>query len=166
MAILTLIFNKLNVPLEKIKQCFRYSHGIPRNYLGFQSYAGSTSHVESHVEVLRIRDMLDNFCVKKSCTKRELLQLLGHFNFASRVIIPGKSFVSYLLRLASSICELHQYVHLNSECKGDMHTWKLFLEQWNDISFFYDIDRTPADNTHLYTDASSILDFGGYYQEQ
>lgn len=110
--------------------------------------------------------MLDNFCVKKSCTKRELLQLLGHFNFASRVIIPGKSFVSYLLRLASSICELHHYVHLNSECKGDMHTWKLFLEQWNDISFFYDIDRTPADNTHLYTDASSILDFGGYYQEQ
>lgn len=65
MAILTLIFNKLNVPLEKIKQCFRYSHGIPRNYLGFQSYAGSTSHVESHVEVLRIRDMLDNFLRKE-----------------------------------------------------------------------------------------------------
>ena len=76
--------------------------------------------------------MLDSFYVKKSCTKPELLQLLGHLNFASRVIIPGRSFVSYLLRLASSVHELHHYLHKNTECREDLYMWKLFLEQWND----------------------------------
>jgi hypothetical protein len=41
--------------------------------------------------------------------------------------------------------------------------WKLFLEQWNGISFFYDIERTPANSMQLYTDASSTLGFGGFF---
>jgi hypothetical protein len=49
--------------------------------------------------------------VKKYCIKRELLQLLGHINFATRVIIPGRTFVSYLLTLATSAKELEHWVH-------------------------------------------------------
>ena len=48
--------------------------------------------------------------------KKELLQLLGHMNFASRVTLAGRSFVSYLLKLAASVKELHFYVHLNKLC--------------------------------------------------
>lgn len=29
----------------------------------------------------RIREMFESFSVKKTCAKRELLQLLGHLNF-------------------------------------------------------------------------------------
>jgi hypothetical protein len=41
--------------------------------------------------------------------------------------------------------------------------WKLFLEQWNGISFFNDIKRIPANSMQLYTDASSTLGFGGFF---
>ena len=55
----------------------------------------------------RITAMIDAFLYRRKITKRELLSLLDHMNFASRVIRPGRSFVSYLLSLASSVTELH-----------------------------------------------------------
>jgi hypothetical protein len=47
---------------------------------------------------------------------RELLQLLRHLNFASRVIVPGRSFVSYLIDLSTKVKELHYYDNLRKQC--------------------------------------------------
>jgi hypothetical protein len=55
--------------------------------------------------------------------KRELLQLLGHINFATRVIILCRTFASYLLTLATSEKELEHWVHLNSDCREDLRMW-------------------------------------------
>ena len=75
------------------------------------------------VKVERIMNFIKELLFKRSCTKRELLQLLGHMNFASRVILAGRAFVSYLLALASSVSELLYYFHLNSECKQNLFMW-------------------------------------------
>lgn len=163
MAVLTMLFNKLNVPLAKNKTM---GPDTVMEYLGIILDSHQMQARLPMDKILRIWEMLESFSNKKSCTKRELLQLLGHLNFASRVIIPGRSFVSYLLSLASSVRELHHHVHLNAECREDILMWKLFLEQWNGVSFFYDIERTPADSMQLYTDASSTVGFGGFFQGQ
>ena len=44
------------------------------------------------VKVQRICEFIEELLSKSSCTKRQLLQFLGHFNFATRVILPGRSF--------------------------------------------------------------------------
>ena len=62
-------------------------------------------------------------------TQRELLSLLGHSNYATRVIIRGRSFVSFLLTLAHSVKELHYHVILNRGCRDDLRMWYEFLEQ-------------------------------------
>jgi hypothetical protein len=51
----------------------------------------------------RIKDLLYVFHDRRTCTKRELLSVLGHLNYTTREIIHGRSFVSYLLRLAHSV---------------------------------------------------------------
>ena len=101
---------------------------------------------------------------KRSCAKRELLQLLGHMNFASRVILAGRAFVSYLLALASSVSELHYYVHLNSECRQDLHMWMEFLSNWNGVSLFYGGDFTSSFDIQLHTDAASTAGFSVVYK--
>ena len=53
-------------------------------------------------------------------TKRQLLSLLGHFNFAMRVIPQGRSFISRLLILASSVSGLHDPVCLDDGCRSDL----------------------------------------------
>lgn len=161
MALLTMIFNKLNVPLAKHKTMG------PLKVIEYLGITLDSDKMEARLpeeKVNHISKLLDTFMVKKSCTKRELLQLLGHLNFATRVIIPGRTFVSYLLTLATSAKELEHWVHLNSDCREDLRMWKMFLDQWNCVSLFHKTTITVASDMELYTDASSTMGFGGFFR--
>ncbi|CAG2244443.1 unnamed protein product [Mytilus edulis] len=89
---------------------------------------------------------------------------LCHLNFASRVIVPGRSFVSYLIKLSTKVKELHFYVNLRKESRVDLEFWLRFLHNWNGINMFYDCNYTSNFDMQLYTDASSTIGYGGYYQ--
>lgn len=117
-----------------------------------------------HDKISRIKSFIRVLLNKRSCTKLELLQLLGHMNFASRVILAGRSFVAYLLKLAASVQELHYYVHLNKLCREDLCMWVLFLENWNGVSLFYDKEFTTSHDFHLHTDAASTAGFSVFYK--
>ena len=104
----------------------------------------------------RIRTILSQFLHVPKCRKRELLSLLGHLNYASSVIPPGRTFISRLIEASKSVTKLHYFVHLNKEAKSDIHMWQHLLTNWNGISMFLDPHNTPAPDMELYTDASRI----------
>ena len=85
-------------------------------------------------KVTRMTELIESFLHRKSCTKRELLSLLGHLNYACRVIYPGRAFVSYLIRLSCTVKELHHHIKLSNECRLDLKLWYMFLQNWNGIS--------------------------------
>ena len=155
------IFNSLKVPLSENKiegpcTCLEY--------LGIILDSDSMQCRLPRDKVERIMKFIKELLSKRSCTKRELLQLLGHMNFASRVILAGRAFVSYLLALASSVSELHYYVHLNSECRQDLFMWMEFLSNWNGISLFYESEFTSSFDIELHTDAASTKGFSVVYK--
>ncbi|XP_071138811.1 uncharacterized protein [Mytilus edulis] len=117
-------------------------------------------------KLCRIKEYPLFFLNRKTCTKRDVFSLLGHLNFAMRVIIPGRSFISYLLNIAHSVKELHHHVTLNSSCRNDLSLWHRFLDQWNGISFFIDDNIVNASDFDLYTDAASTVGFGGYFKNR
>ncbi|KAL5004611.1 hypothetical protein ScPMuIL_018067, partial [Solemya velum] len=92
--------------------------------------------------------------------------LLGHLSFASRVILPGRSFVSHLIRLSTTVRQLHHHVRLNKQCQSDILMWREFLHNWNGVSMFYECHITKAADMELYTDAASTLGFGGYFRHK
>jgi hypothetical protein len=102
----------------------------------------------------RIREMLQKFLHLKKCTKRDLLSLLGHLNYASSVIPPGRTFISRLIQASKTVKKLHYYVYLNSETQMDIKMWQVLVEQWNGVSIFIDPLVTPAPDMELFTDAS------------
>lgn len=155
------VFTNLNIPLAKHKTL---GPDTTMEYLGITLDSVAMQARLPLEKVHRISDLLGTFLHRKTCTKRELLQLLGHLNFASRVILPGRSFVSYLLALATTVTELHHHVHLSVTCREDMHMWLSFLQQWNGVSLFHELTITSAHDMELYTDASSTLGYGGYFQ--
>ena len=163
MALISLVFNQLNVPLAAHKTMGPCTE---LEYLGIILDSNKLQARLPSEKVVRMLDILSSLENKKSCTKRELLQLLGHLNFAARVIPPGRSFVSYLLKIAHSVKQLSYHVHLNEECREDISMWKLFLQHWNGVSMFHDNQRTVAADMQLFTDASSTLGFGGYFLGQ
>lgn len=163
MALLCTIFKWLNIPLAAHKTVG------PATELEYLGILLDSVNMEARLpvdKVERITLFLQAVLEKRTCTKRELLQLLGHLNFASRVIRVGRSFVSYLISVSTKVKKLHHYVSLNSACKEDIHMWLLFLQQWNRISMFHDQFTTTADDMELYTDASSSIGFGAFYQQQ
>lgn len=161
MATLLHIFHNLNVPIAKHK-----TQG-PCTVLEYLGIILDSWKLEARLptdKVHRIKDILHSFRCRKTCTKRELLQLLGHLNFAARVIPPGRSFVSYLLSLSASVTELHHHVHLNVGCREDIAMWWLFLDNWNGVSMFHDSSMTHAQDINLFTDASSTVGYAGFYE--
>ncbi|VDI65046.1 Hypothetical predicted protein [Mytilus galloprovincialis] len=97
MALLSLIFNKLSIPLSKKKtvgpSCVLEYLGIVLDTVNMQARLPQD-------KVKRITDFITLILSKKSCTRKELEQLLGHLNFATRVILPGRSFQQSTLFIA------------------------------------------------------------------
>ncbi len=91
------------------------------------------------------------------------MSLLGHLCYASRVIVPGRSFISRVIEAIRSVERLHHVIHLSAEFKADLRMWFVFLADWNGISLFLDASHTPASDMDLYTDAASTIGYGGYY---
>jgi hypothetical protein len=163
MAILTVIFNRLKIPISKKKTVG------PTTTLEYLGIILDTDLFEARLpeaKIERIVTFIQSSIERKSVRKRELLQLLGHFNFAARIIRPGRSFVSHLISLSTKVDKLHHFITLSKECREDLRMWSTFLSGWNRISFFYDDQITVAGDMELFTDAASNFGFGGYFQRK
>ena len=163
MALLCTMFKHLHIPLAENKTLG------PTTVLEYLGVILDSEKMEARlpmVKIHRICEFIHILLHKHHCTKRELLQILGHFNFASKVILPGRSFVSYLIKLSTTVSQLHHYVHLTRECRDDLLMWHKFLIQWNGVSMFHEPFFTSSSDLQLYTDAASTVGFGGYYKFQ
>ncbi len=97
-------------------------------------------------------------------TKRDLLSLLGHLNFAIRIIPHGRSFISRILDLAHSVPKLSDHIALDEGCHSDLHFWLKLLNVWNGISFFYNDFAESSSSLGLFTDAALSVGFGGFHK--
>lgn len=97
----------------------------------------------------------------RTMSKRNLLSLLGHLNFATKIIPQGRSFVSRLLDLAKSVEKLHDHVKLDYGCRSELRFWSYLCDNWNGISFLYNDEQETSAAMSLYTDAAPSVGFGG-----
>ena len=73
---------------------------------------------------------------RRSCTKRQLLSLIGSLSHASRVIRPGRMFLRRLIDLSTTVSEPHHHIRLNHAARADIAWWVTFVERWNGCSLF------------------------------
>ena len=156
------VLAQLDVPLSPSK-----TEG-PVTSLQYLGIILDTDKMEARLpmdKLARINQKLDSLLQRRSCTKQELLSLLGHLNFAARVIYPGRSFISRIIELSKAVKHLHHYIYISRECRLDLSMWKTLLARWNGISLFLDPQETVSDDMKLFTDASGI-GFGGIFGTQ
>ncbi|KAJ8300388.1 hypothetical protein KUTeg_021907 [Tegillarca granosa] len=82
------------------------------------------------------------------CSKRTK-QLLGHLNFAVRVIPPGRAFVSHLYKIMCSVPGSFDLVSLN-KCRTDLKMWLSFPQNWNGVLFFHEPTLSQAEDLTLF----------------
>ncbi|XP_065197613.1 uncharacterized protein LOC135829134 [Sycon ciliatum] len=166
----TLCAQRLNVVLS----VFRYL-GVP---IADEKTVGPTScltflgiELDSVQKVARlpqykvdgIRSRLLAFRQRQSCRLRELEQLLGKLNFASRVISPGRTFMRRLYDATRKVSKPYHRIRLSPECHLDLLWWSHLLDGWNGKSFFLDLQETLASDILIETDASGAIGHGAVY---
>ena len=117
----------------------------------------------SHERVSEIMTELKTFHNRRTCTKRELLSIVGKLMFLSRAVKAGRSFVRRIIELSKKIKHLHHKVRLSRPCRDDFLWWIYFLPRWNGVALIPDNRWTSNADMELYTDASDIA-IAGYFR--
>lgn len=61
--------------------------------------------------------MIESLLHRRKCKKRESLSVLGHVSFASRVIIPSRSFFHYLFHLSTFVRLVNSHVAFHRDAR-------------------------------------------------
>lgn len=79
-------------------------------------------------------DLLEHCKDKRSVRLRTWQSLIGHLNFATRVVRPGLPFISKLIdRIRGVLNPLH-YIKLNSDIQKDIAVWLASVQHFNGVS--------------------------------
>jgi hypothetical protein len=156
------IFERLGVPLNDKKTV---GPATTLEYLGIILDSDRMEARLPMAKLVRIRTLIQGALHCTSCTKRELLSLLGHLNFACRVIYHGRTFLSRLIKASTVVRELYHKIYLSHDCKEDLFMWGTLLQRWNGVSMFHIGDFVSSVDLAIFTDSSSKTGFGGYCQD-
>ena len=105
---------------------------------------------------------LDRWLGRRSCTKQEILSLIGSLSFAAKVIPAGRTFIRRLIDASTLATHLNQTIHLREEARKDIKWWAVMIGPWNGTSFLLHPNWTPAPDLALYTDSSGAIGYGAY----
>ena len=127
------IFTRLGVPLAPNKVFG------PTQILEFLGIILDSDLMEARLseqKVHKLQELISSMQPRRKCTKRQLLSLIGSLSFATKVIVPGRPFLSHLIKLSTTAHQLDHFVYLNQGIREDLVMWSHFLRGWNGRSFF------------------------------
>ena len=104
----------------------------------------------------RMRELVDGWRTKRSCTCRELDSLLAYLSHVAVAVGPGRLFLHQLYGLLSAAPKPYHHIRLNLAMRADLAWWSFFLQQWNRISLFH--HGLPS--VHVFSDASGSFGCG------
>ena len=161
LAILMHTCTRLGVPLADHK---REGPATCLTYLGIEVDTAAAQLRLPADKLARLRDLLDSWGDRKTCTRRELESLLGIINHACKVVRSGRCFRRRMLDLLHGGPRPLPHscpIRLNREFRSDLTWWRIFAEDWNGVSFL----TPPPDRTHLEltSDASGSWGCGAWH---
>ena len=130
-------------------------------FLGIEidSVAMSLSLPQAKLE--RLRSRITRWEVRKTCSKRELLSIIGQLQHACCVIKQGRPFLRRMIELSRGVRELHHMVRLNVGFRSDLRWWACFLPIWNGLCQLSSV-VPGAPTVVLTSDASGSWGCGAY----
>ena len=109
----------------------------------------------------RLQREIRSWSSRKSCTKRELLPLVGQLQHTSCVVRPGRTSLRRMISLSTIPKELHHRVRLNAGFRSDLMWWNAFLKSWNGKSMMLGIIKSHYVATITF-DASETWGCGAF----
>ena len=104
-------------------------------------------------KLTELRQLIQMWVGRKSCSRKELESLVGKLGHAARVVTPGRTFMRRVFELLAGMRQDHHHVHLNTAFRSDLLWWATFLDTWNGVTMMQTL--TPGQPIHhVWTNAS------------
>ncbi|XP_060127970.1 uncharacterized protein LOC132591759 [Zootoca vivipara] len=113
-------------------------------------------------KIVKLKGVIEEVLSVKKVTLRQLQSLLGHLNFACRVVAPGRPFCARLNKRTVGLRSPHQHVRLHQGEKADLRMWLEFLNDFNGVSLWQDV-LTLHNDFQVNSDAAGSLGFGLFW---
>ncbi|XP_007540736.2 uncharacterized protein LOC103129532 [Poecilia formosa] len=153
------LFLRVGVPLSREKTL---GPSTKLEFLGINLDSDQMLASLPEDKLARIRQISRSHLSSSVLSKRDLLSLLGHLNFAMCIIPQGRSFISRLLDLANSVPHLLDQVSL----VRSLLLVRTARPLERHLFFFYEDVISPADAMQFFTDAAPSAGFGGFFQDR
>jgi len=105
-------------------------------------------------KLIRMQALLKTWLPKKKASKREILSLVGILQHATKVVRPGRAFVSQMYSQASKLRKMHFITRLNVAFRSDLLWWYAFLQSWNGLNILHHPALPALPDFLAHTDAS------------
>lgn len=131
----------------------------PSKRMEFLGIIIDSGKMRTEISPKRLEDImieLSKWYTRNTCTKRQLLSLIGKLTFISRVVRHGRTFLRRLIQVSKSVQFLHYKIKLNQEAKADIRWWQNFLPTWNGISIIDGSKWLTNSEICLQTDSSDL----------
>lgn len=130
-------------------------------YLGIKlDTLAQTSRLPTE-KLVALEELIEQTLPLRKVTLRQIQSLLGHLNFACRVVSPGRPFCGRLGKLAAGLRLPHHRVRLSKAVKSDLQVWLQFLDGYNGFSLWQDSLALQSD-FQVHSDVAGSLGFGVY----
>ena len=153
------IFNDLQVPLEPAKL---EGPATCLQFLGIEVDTSSFQFRLPKTKLTRLQAELAECVHRRSISKKELQSLTGLLQFATKVIRPGRPFLSRLYAMQNIGSHPDHFIQLNQPARGDLLWWHLFASKWNGISLLWDLGKKDPDIS-MVSDASGSWGCGAFW---
>ena len=131
----------------------------PTTSLSFLGIILDTCRMEIRLptdKLSRMQGMLKAWLSRKKATKRDILSLVGTLQHATKVVRPGKTFVSRMYLTAAKLKKMHFITRLNKAFRSDLFWWHIFLQSWNGFSILRHPILLRSPDFIAQTDASGV----------
>ena len=94
-------------------------------------------------KLVELQGALQDFLLKRRASKRQLQQLIGRLNWASRVVHGGRTFLRRLIDVQNGLRQANHKVIIQGSARADVEWWADFLATFNGKSLI--LDSIPVD---------------------
>lgn len=111
-------------------------------------------------KLISLRSQLQNIAIQTKVTLKQLQELTGLLNFCVRAIPAGRAFIRRLYDASCGLKKPHHRRRVNNEMKEDIYTWLFFLNRFNGITSYRQVDWANGCDLELFTDSAGNPDLG------
>ena len=123
-----------------------------------------TVKMELRLPPLKLHQLKAEICTwsgRESCTKWQLLSIIGKLQHACCLVQPGRTFLRRMINFSTKFKQLRHSRRLNQGFFSDLQWWSVFLTGWNGVSMMGGVVRSSPSVT-LTSDVLGSWGCGAY----